>query len=112
MKPIQLQPRVSEKAYMLSKDKNVYVFEVPDNSSKQEIAAAVKRQFSVNVTGVNVLISKGKQKRMMNRRGKATHGKRKDIKRAHVTVQEGDTIPVFAAIDEANEKERKAKEKS
>ena len=104
MDKLPLLPRVSEKAYALSKDRNVYVFDVDLRTSKTAIARAVEQEFGVSVESVNTQIAKGKQKRMFTKRGRATQGKRKDIKRAYVTVAEGDTIPVFAAIDEAEKK--------
>lgn len=112
MSTIELIPRVSEKAYDLSKDQNVYVFDIPRNVSKQQVAKAVESQFDVSVNNVNLHNVKGKAKRMINRRGRATHGKRSDIKRAYVTVKSGDYIPVFAAIDEAQEKAEKAQRKA
>ncbi len=106
-----LQPRVSEKAYELSNEKNVYVFDVPSDVNKQQIAAAVSTRFDVTVTAVNVSVAKGKRKRMIQKRGRVTMGKRRDVKRAYVTVKQGDSIPVFAAIDEASEKANTRKEK-
>lgn len=108
MTQVSLQPRVSEKAYGLSKERNVYVFDVPKSVSKQVISSAVAAQFNVSVLNVNTTTIKGKQKRMMTKRGKATKGQRKDVKRAYVTIKEGDTIPVFAVIDEAEKKAEKA----
>ncbi len=104
MDKLSLLPRVSEKAYGLSKDRNVYVFDVDPRASKTAIARAVEQEFGVTVETVNTQIAKGKQKRMFTKRGRATQGKRKDVKRAYVTVAEGDSIPVFAAIDEAEKK--------
>lgn len=106
-----LQPRVSEKAYELSNSKNVYVFDVPTNANKHEIAKSVADRFDVTVVAVNVSVAKGKNKRMIQKRGRATYGKRSNVKRAYVTVKQGDNIPVFAAIDEATEKAEKRKEK-
>ncbi len=103
-----LLPKVSEKAYGLSKEANTYVFEVIGDANKAAIAKQVEGEFEVTVTKVNVVNVKGKSKRMINRRGRATRGKRSDVKRAYVTVADGDHIPVFAAIDEAEEKAKKA----
>lgn len=104
MDKLSLLPRVSEKAYGLSKDRNVYVFDVDPSASKTAIARAVEQEFGVSVESVNTQVAKGKQKRMFTKRGRATVGRRKDVKRAYVTVAEGDDIPVFAAIDEAEKK--------
>ncbi len=111
MTKLVLLPRVSEKAYGLSKDDDTYVFDVSgESSNKTTIAKQVEDEFGVTVTKVNVMNVKGKAKRMINRRGRATPGKRNDVKRAYVTVKSGDYIPVFAAIDEAEEKAKKAQQ--
>lgn len=99
-----LLPRVSEKAYSLSKDSNVFVFDVDPSASKTAIAQAVEQEFDVRVEKVNTQTAKGKRKRMFTKRGKSTEGIRKDVKRAYVTVADGDYIPVFAAVDEAEKK--------
>ncbi|CAN5687700.1 50S ribosomal protein L23 [soil metagenome] len=103
MSVLTLLPRVSEKAYGLSKDRNVYVFDVDTSANKQAIAEAVESQFSVTVESVNVSVAKGKRKRNVRRSGRATFGTRKNVKRAYVTIKAGDHIPVFAAIDEASD---------
>lgn len=106
-----LLPRVSEKAYGLSKDADTYVFDViGSKSNKTTIARQIEDEFNVTVIAVNIMNVKGKAKRMINRRGRATMGKRSDVKRAYVTIKSGDYIPVFAAIDEAEEKAKKAQQ--
>lgn len=97
-----LKPRLSEKTYGLSQTKNVYVFDIPTDANKLEVAAAVAAQFKVTVTGVNVANSKGKAKRTVRKGGRPIMGQRKSSRRAYVTLKAGDTIPVFAAIEEAN----------
>lgn len=109
---IQLLPRISEKAYASSVDKNVYVFDVDPSSTKLQIASEVERQFDVSVITVRTQIAKGKNKRMFTKRGRSTTGRRSDVKRAYVTVKQGDHIPVFAALDEPdNTSKKKKKEK-
>jgi large subunit ribosomal protein L23 len=98
-----LRPRISEKSYGLSQIKNVYVFEVPTDANKLSVAQAVATQFSVTVETVNIMNVKGKVKRTIRRGGRSTMGKRSDIKKAYVTLKEGDSIAVFATDDEANE---------
>ena len=98
-----IRPRVSEKAYGLSQKNNVYVFEVPSESNKQTIAAAVAAQYDVTVENVNVTNVKGKVKRTVRRGGRQTYGQRKDIKKAYVSLKEGDSIVIFPADDETNE---------
>ena len=112
MSVLTLLPRVSEKAYGLSKERNVYVFDVPTFANKQMIAEAVQSQFSVTVESVNVSVAKGKRKRNVRKNGRATYGTRKDVKRAYVEIKEGEHIPVFAAIDEASENAANAQAKA
>ncbi len=65
-----LKPRVSEKAYGLVQLRNVYVFQVPTDVGKLEVAAAVTKQFNVQVTDVNIMNVKGKVKRSVRRGGR------------------------------------------
>jgi large subunit ribosomal protein L23 len=88
---VVLEPIVSEKSYGLL-DENVYTFKVHRDASKPEIRDAVQSIFGVKVTKVNTLNRKGKTKR--NRRT-WTKGKRPDVKRAIVTLAEGDRIDLF-----------------
>ena len=88
---IILRPVVSEKSYSLI-DTGVYTFVVHRSASKPEIRDAVQKIFSVKVTSVNTLNRQGKRKR--NRRS-GQFGKRPDIKRAIVTLAEGQSIDLF-----------------
>lgn len=111
-KSIALQPRMSEKTYALSQAENTFVFDVPKTVNKVQIAAAVEAQFNVTVEDVRVLINKGKMKASVRKRSRSVMGKRPDVKKAYVRLKEGDSIPVFAAIEEAEAKEQKAEEKA
>ncbi len=107
-----LKPRISEKAYGLSQLNNVYVFQVPLDANKLSIARAVATQFGVTVETVNVMTTKGKTKRTVRKGGRAKMGKRVDMKKAYVTLKEGDSIVVFAAEDDKDkESAPKKKEK-
>ena len=79
-------PHITEKATMLS-EKNTFVFKVAENATKPEIKAAIEGLFKVKVTGVNTLITKGKTKRFKGR-----PGVRSDVKKAFVTLAEGQSI--------------------
>ena len=85
-----LEPIVSEKSYGLLEE-GVYTFKVHPDSSKPEIRDAVQSIFGVTVVKVNTLNRKGK-----TRRTKFGMGKRKDTKRAIVTLKSG-TIDIFTA---------------
>ena len=87
---IIIEPVVSEKSYDLVADHNTYTFIVDPRTNKTEIKQAVEVIFDVTVTSVNTMNRKGKRKRTG-----WTIGKRKDTKRALVTLVPGDTIDVF-----------------
>lgn len=106
MSVITLKPRMSEKTYAQSST-GVYVFEVDKSVNKHEIADAVAEVYGVTVTDVRTVIVKGKEKRLYRNR-RFTKGKRADIKKAYVTLKEGDQIPIFAAVEEAEAAEEKA----
>ena len=84
------KPIVTEKATKLS-EFNKVVFEVSSKSNKNEIKSAVEKLFSVNVKAVNIINIKGKVKRF-----KGVLGKRNDIKKAVITLEEGNTIDISA----------------
>ncbi|WP_339108086.1 50S ribosomal protein L23 [Thioclava sp. GXIMD4216] len=87
-----VKPIITEKATLASENGAV-VFEVAKDSSKPEIKAAVETLFNVKVKAVNTTITKGKNKRF---RGIA--GKRSDVKKAYVTLEEGNTIDVTTGL--------------
>ncbi|HLC91940.1 MAG TPA: 50S ribosomal protein L23 [Candidatus Saccharimonadales bacterium] len=111
MSLIGLKPRLSEKSYGLSQN-GTYVFDVPSNANKLAVANAVVEQYGVTVMNVNIANIDGKAKRtFLNRRGKFVRGTRSDVKKAYVTLKEGDSIPIFAAEEEAEAKAKKVQEK-
>ena len=85
---ILLAPVVSEKSYGLL-DEGKYTFLVDPRANKTEIKIAVEKVFDVKVSSVNTINRKGK-----TRRTRAGLGKRKDTKRAIVTLSEG-SIDIF-----------------
>ena len=112
-KSMILKPRISEKAYALSQSQNVYVIQVPTDANRLTVAAAISAQFDVTVTKVNISNTKGKIKRTVRKGGRQSFGKRPDVKKAYVTLKEGDSIAVFASDDDQNtekpaEKSKKA----
>ncbi|EAR50060.1 ribosomal protein L23 [Oceanicola granulosus HTCC2516] len=87
-----VKPLITEKSTMTSESGGV-VFEVAIDSSKPQIKQAVEELFGVKVKAVNTTITKGKQKRF---RGQL--GRRKDVKKAYVTLEEGNTIDVTTGL--------------
>jgi large subunit ribosomal protein L23 len=86
------RPIITEKATMASENGAV-VFEVAIDANKPQIKEAVESLFNVKVKSVNTLITKGKTKRF-----KGQLGKRKDVKKAYVTLVEGNTIDVTTGL--------------
>ena len=89
---IVLAPHITEKSTMLSENNSV-VFKVAGTASKPEIKAAVEALFGVTVTGVNTIVSKGKTKRW-----KGAPYKRSDVKKAIVTLAEGQSIDITEGV--------------
>ncbi|MET3767559.1 large subunit ribosomal protein L23 [Marisediminicola sp. UYEF4] len=88
---IILSPVVSEKSYGLI-DQGKYTFVVDPRSNKTEIKLAIESIFGVKVASINTLNKKGK-----TRRTKFGQGKRKDTKRAIVSLKSG-SIDIFTAV--------------
>ena len=86
---ILLAPVISEKSYGLL-DENKYTFLVRPDANKTQIKIAVEKVFGVKVSDVNTLNRQGKRKRT-----KFGYGKRKDTKRAIVSLADGDRIEIF-----------------
>ena len=89
---IVLAPHITEKSTMLSENNSV-VFKVAPSATKPEIKAAIEALFNVKVTNVNTIITKGKSKRWQGR-----PYQRSDMKKAIVTLAEGQTIDVTSGI--------------
>ena len=87
-----LSPIITEKATLLS-EQNKVVFRVAQDSTKDEIAAAIEELFKVKVTKVNTLNVKGKTKRF-----RGVMGRRSDIKKAIVTLAEGQSIDITTGL--------------
>ena len=88
---VLIAPVVSEKSYGLL-DANKYTFTVRPDANKTEIKIAVEKVFNVKVTSVNTINRKGKTRRTRN-----GLGKRKDTKRAIVSVAAGQSIDIFSS---------------
>lgn len=114
MKDFILKPRVSEKAYDLSQAPGVktYIFQVPTDANKHSIARAISTQYEVTVTSVRTTVAKGKVKQSYRKGGRPQTGQRSDIKKAYVTLREGDTLPLFVEEAAEDAKARAAEEKA
>jgi large subunit ribosomal protein L23 len=85
-------PVITEKATMASENGQV-VFDVAIDATKSEIKEAVEALFSVKVKAVNTLVRKGKVKRF-----RQELGTRRDVKKAIVTLVDGQTIDISAGL--------------
>ena len=89
---VLLSPHITEKATLLS-ELNKVVFKIALDASKDEVASAVEAIYNVKVTKVNTLVTKGKTKRF-----KGIKGRRVDVKKAIVTLAEGQTIDITTGL--------------
>ncbi|MGO2660136.1 50S ribosomal protein L23 [Mycetocola reblochoni] len=85
-----VRPIISEKSYNLI-DEGKYTFEVDPRANKTEIKLAIEKIFNVQVATINTLNRQGK-----TRRTRFGIGKRKDTKRAIVSLKSG-SIDIFTA---------------
>jgi large subunit ribosomal protein L23 len=87
------RPIVTEKSSHIKDENSQVVFEVSLDANKSEIRKAIEKLFKVKVLAVNTQNRLGKRKRL----GK-TLGRRKNWKRAIVTLKEGDRIDFFEGV--------------
>ena len=87
-----VSPVITEKATNLS-EQNKVVFKVRSNATKPQIKEAVEKLFDVKVKSVNTLVTKGKVKMF-----RGTRGQRSDVKKAVVTLQEGQSIDITTGV--------------
>ena len=86
------RPIITEKATMAS-EHNAVVFEVAIDATKPQIREAIEALFNVKVKKVNTLVQDGKRKVFRGKRGR-----RKDVKKAVVTLEEGSMIDVTTGL--------------
>jgi large subunit ribosomal protein L23 len=86
---------LTEKAARLKADNNQVVFEVALDANRIQIRDAVEALFDVKVDSVNTLVQRGKNKRMGRRQAK-----RRNWKKAIVTLKEGNDIQFFEESEE------------
>jgi large subunit ribosomal protein L23 len=109
-KTLVLKPRLSEKTYAMSESLNVYTFEIPTDATKHTVAAAIKAQYDVVPANVRCAAVHGKNQRSYRKGARGVrYGKRSDIRKAYVTLKEGDKLPIYAAVEEANSAMKESK---
>ncbi|GGD55003.1 50S ribosomal protein L23 [Erythrobacter arachoides] len=85
-------PHITEKSTLLS-EHNAVVFKVANDATKPQIKAAVEALYDVKVAGVNTMVVKGKSKRW-----KGKPYKRTDMKKAIVTLAEGQSVDITEGV--------------
>ena len=91
------KPLITEKSTRLSEKLNQYSFLVDKTANKPEIKVAIEKMYDVTVTSVSTVIYAGKAKSRFTKRGQFS-GRRPSVKKAIITVKEGQTIDFFANI--------------
>ncbi len=87
-----VSPVITEKSTLAS-EANQVVFNVARDASKPEIKRAIEKLFGVKVTAVNTVLRKGKIKRFRGHLGRQS-----DVKKAFVTLAEGQSIDVTTGL--------------
>lgn len=87
-----VSPSITEKSTLVS-EHNQVIFNVRREATKPDIKAAVEQLFNVKVRAVNTLNRKGKFKRF-----KGIVGRRSDVKKAIVTLEEGQRIDITTGL--------------
>lgn len=92
LKDCLIRPLITEKTTTWLGSDRTYAFEVGIDSNKVQIKKAVESFYGVTVDEVRTIVVRGKIKRFGRH-----YGKRKNWKKAYVTVAEGDSIPLLEA---------------
>lgn len=86
------RPLITEKATLIG-EHNALIFEVAISANKPLIREAVETLFNVKVKAINTTVTKGKLKRFKGR-----PGRRNDVKKAYVTLEQGHSIDVTTGL--------------
>lgn len=106
-KTLLLKPRLSEKAYALSEQGNIYVFDVPRNANRHTVADSVAGQYGVEVASVKIAKTAAKPLRSYKKRGRNLAAARSGVRKAYVTLKEGHKIPIF--VDQGDKAAKESK---
>ncbi len=98
MNDIILKPILTEKMADLGERLNRYAFEVSSKVNKIEIKNAIENAYGVNVKAVNTMKQGGGVRKMKYTNRGVSFQRNKLIKKAIVTLEEGDTIDLYENI--------------
>lgn len=88
---VLVRPLLTEKLTGLQEKRNQFAFVVTEHANKIEIKKAVEAKYGVSVVSVNTITKNGKQKVQFTKKGVMV-GKKDDVKKAIVTLKQGDII--------------------
>ena len=91
------RPLITEKTNAQVSGLNQYVFEVKFDANRITVKEAVEKMFNVNVEKVNIIVTPGKTKRNMHNRRQGV--KKAVMKKAIVTLQQGQSIQFFEGVE-------------
>lgn len=94
---ILIKPIVTEKMTALGESLKRYGFMVDKRANKLQIKKAVEDMYAVNVVSVNTMIYSGKKKSRFTRTG-VINGRTNTLKKALITLAEGETIDFYSNI--------------
>lgn len=97
MNQILIRPLITEKAEEITERNNQYAFVVNKSANKIQIKEAVESEYNVNVESVNTINVLGKRK-IRNTKSGLQVGRKASIKKAYVTLSEGEEIDFFGDI--------------
>jgi large subunit ribosomal protein L23 len=92
-----VKPLITEKSNMLAENLNQYAFIVDLNATKPEIIADVEAMYGVEVTGISMMVYRGKRKFRWTKSG-AQNGKKSNFKKAIISVKEGQEIDFYESV--------------
>ena len=107
-----LVPQLTEKSYDLAKNRNIYVFKVATRLNKAQIKENIQSEYKVQVIGLKTLIVKGKRARsirLKSTRAARVIGRRQTLKKAFISLKEGDVIPIFTNFVDETDKQPQQK---
>ena len=107
-----LVPQLTEKSYDLAKNRNIYVFKVATRLNKAQIKEHIQSEYKVEVIGLKTLIVKGKRARsirLKSTRAARVIGRRQTLKKAFISLKEGDVIPIFTNFVDETDKQPQQK---
>jgi len=90
LKDVLVRPLITEKTTTFLGNDRTYAFEVGISANKIQIKNAIQTYYDVGVERVRTIVMRGKTKRFGRK-----FGKRKNWKKAYITLREGETIPIF-----------------